>query len=342
LDGATPRASALIIAGAAGKGPYAAGALKELARDKRFDVRHVAGTSSGALNAAVYAAGLRVGAEAEAAAQLWELWRTKANWHRIISHKQRVKIVKDALECFRGRDRTREVSLELVVATLRGRHDKFGGARFEQVVPFETKHFETSEGTSELAERCIQSSTIPILFPPRTFKDQGQFWDGGIVNNTPIGNALKWDRQIDHVLVITPDSLQVESPKVRHGWLALNRLLEMVIEERLSRDLYEARSFNLELAALCRAGIDLARLGPDIKWRLLQLVVVRPEQDLPGSLVTGFLRPDRRQEYLKIGEDTAKACLAKWEPEVFDTKPKPFDTKAKVLDAQPTASAAGT
>ncbi len=342
MDSATPRASALIIAGAAGKGPYAAGALKELARDTRFDVRHVAGASSGALNAAVYAAGLRVGAEAEAAAHLCQLWRTKANWHRIISHKQRVKIVKDALERFRGQGRKREVSLELVVATLRGQHDKFGGARFEQVERFQTQHFETPEGTSELAERCIQSSTIPMLFPPRTFEDQGQFWDGGIVNNTPIGNALKRDRRIDHLIIITPDSVQIESPKVRHGWLAINRLLEMVIEERLSRDLYEARTFNYELAALCRAGIDLTRLDPDIKWRLLQFVVLRPDQDLPGSLVTGFLRPGRRQEYLKIGEDTAKACLAKWEPEAFDTKSKPFDTKAKVLDAQPTASAAGT
>jgi predicted acylesterase/phospholipase RssA len=59
--------TALILAGAAGKGPFAAGALSEIARRTDFNVRCIVGTSSGALNGALYAAGLRVG-DAEGAA----------------------------------------------------------------------------------------------------------------------------------------------------------------------------------------------------------------------------------------------------------------------------------
>src|SRR5260370_13885156 len=92
-DGARRRKTGLIVAGAAAKGPFAAGALKTISRDERFDVRAVAGASSGALNAAVYAAGLRVGKEKEAADLLCDLWKERASFTRIAFARQRRKIV---------------------------------------------------------------------------------------------------------------------------------------------------------------------------------------------------------------------------------------------------------
>ena len=57
--------TAIILAGAAAKGPFEAGVLEELARRRQvFHVGTVVGASAGALSAAVYAAGIRAGREA--------------------------------------------------------------------------------------------------------------------------------------------------------------------------------------------------------------------------------------------------------------------------------------
>src|SRR5512139_3182802 len=70
----------LILAGAGGKGPFAAGALGALAAEDHLQrVVSVVGASSGALNGAVYAAGLRVDAPEEAAWLLRDLWRDRAS-----------------------------------------------------------------------------------------------------------------------------------------------------------------------------------------------------------------------------------------------------------------------
>jgi predicted acylesterase/phospholipase RssA len=307
----------LIIAGASAKGPYAAGALSVLARCRDFDVRCVLGASSGALNAAVYAAGLRVGEADVAADNLCALWRNQAKWFNILTHCQRVAIVRNALLPFVGKPPQREVSLSIPLASLQGSLDKYGHMRFEKNYAFETTAFETVDGINEIAEVCILSSTIPLVFPPRKFRSE-QFWDGGIVDDTPIGNALKCHPAIDHMLVVTPDS-NFSDPRRRYGWFSLSRLLEMVIEERLARDLTEAQSFNDELLALCRAGVDLNKLGPEIRWKLLQFVEIRPERELRGNLATGFFSAAVRDEYVTTGHDTAKKVLEHWKPQVFPT-----------------------
>src|SRR5688572_4599861 len=95
-----PSGAALVLAGAAGKGPFAAGALSVLAEERRLNVRVVAGASSGALNAAVYAAGLRAGAPDEAATMLTELWQKEASIPRILPWSARKKLVLNALRHF--------------------------------------------------------------------------------------------------------------------------------------------------------------------------------------------------------------------------------------------------
>ena len=309
------RSSALIIAGASAKGPYAAGALSVLARRNDFDVRCVVGASSGALNAAVYAAGLRIDEAEVAAKNLCELWRKQASWFNILTHSQRVAIVEKALLPFLGTRTKRQVLLDIPVASLQGSLDKYGHMRFERSYKFEAKSFETRAGIREIAEVCILSATIPLVFRPREFRSE-QFWDGGLVDATPIGNALKRDRSIDHMIVITPDSNVVDTRR-RYGRFALSRLLEMLIEERLARDLSEAQSFNDELSALCRAGVDWNQLGPEIKWKFLQFVEIRPERELTGNLATGFFSARVRDEYVSVGHDAAESVLGRWTPQVF-------------------------
>jgi predicted acylesterase/phospholipase RssA len=311
------KASALIVAGAAGRGPYAAGALSQLARDARFDIRHLAGASSGALNAAVYAAGLRVGAAPEAADHLCDLWRGRAHWNHIVTHEQRVDIVRKALERFRDRRPVHKVELEIVATSLRGQNDKYGYLRFEKPWQFSSGDFSNDGGISEIAEKSVLSSTIPGVFPPASYGDEGQFWDGGVVNNTPIGNALRKDPSIDHIIVVTNDSTRADPADKEYGRLALPRLLEMVIEERLSRDLHDARSFNDELKELRRAGFDLGKIQATVKWKLLQFLEIRPSRDVEGDLVSGFFSAQERAHSIEIGQQTALERLRAWQPEDF-------------------------
>ena len=125
------RRVALILAGAAAKGPYAVGALASLAERQDLDVTTVIGASSGALNGAVYAAGLRAGCEAEAARLLNRLWRKEAQIPWILARKRRVGILREALGEFMDRKQERQVTLRVVLASLPGQRDKLGYLRSE-------------------------------------------------------------------------------------------------------------------------------------------------------------------------------------------------------------------
>ncbi len=307
----SPRAAALIVAGAAGKGPYAAGALAVLAGDARFDVRTVVGASSGALNAAVYAAGLRAGAAADAAEHLCELWRDRARFERILGHKARVGIVLDALERFRERPRDRAVSLEVVVASLPGTRDRFGHVRFERAFRFHAADFEDRRRLRDIAETAVASAALPVLFAPRHLAGEGPFWDGGIVNNAPIGRVLKSDDEIDHVIVVTPDALELGGGS--YSRFSVGRLLTMLVDERLARDLYEAKAFNEDLAVLEANGIRLRELG-DLGWRILELIEIRPDRTLPGNLLSGFVSKPLRATYIESGRQAAGLALERFRP----------------------------
>jgi predicted acylesterase/phospholipase RssA len=333
--------AALILAGAAAKGPYAAGVLSQLAKDHRAEIVAIAGASSGALNGAVYAAGLRAGQPEEAARLLGQLWVEDASWHKIVSWKKRKQIVLDALQGFRGRSRQRPILFRAVVASLPGRRDEFGRRRFEQSEIFRTEDFENTARLEHMAEMCLASAALPVIFSPRQVAGQGPFWDGGIVDNAPIGWAVK-DATIDHVIVATPDSDAIE-PR-HYGRFSVSRLIDMLIDERLSRDLHEAESFNAELARLdakldaLEAQLGAEQLGAvcpgerlatqvrrELNWRTLSFLEIRPPKDLDGNQVVGFLSKSLRRRYLQAGHDAAKRQLGDWQPGPPAQPPAPTD-----------------
>ena len=71
-------AVAVIITGAVAKGPFHAGALTVLA-ERAMPVASVVGTSAGALNATVFAAGVATGRVKHAARVAQEVWLDHAS-----------------------------------------------------------------------------------------------------------------------------------------------------------------------------------------------------------------------------------------------------------------------
>jgi predicted acylesterase/phospholipase RssA len=310
------RKVALILAGAAAKGPYAAGALGTLSQRRDIEVTTVIGASSGALNGAVYAAGLRVGAQEEAARLLERLWRKEAQFPAIMSRKRQVSIVSEALREFLDRKEEQEVLVRAIAASLPGKPDARGYVRSESVFDFDSDSFSTPEGVEFIAEVCVASSAIPVVFPPRALRGReggldaaSPYWDGGAVNNTPLGWALKASSDIDHLIVVTPDANQVVSGPFSR--LSVSRLLTLLIDERLARDLHEAHSFNEELDELSKL-VDPEVLRERLKWRKLEILEVRPNRPLKGDFVRGFLWPGLRNEYLAQGREAAERALSAW------------------------------
>jgi NTE family protein len=317
----------LILAGAAAKGPYAAGALAAIAADGGFDVRIVVGASSGALNAVIYAAGLRVDEAGEAARRLCELWREKANLFEILPERARKALVKDALNHFASKKPSLDegVQARVIVTSLSGIKGKYGYVRAEHTFQFGAKELADPLAIPQIADACVASAAIPVLFAPVDLPATGPSWDGGIVNNTPLGWALKADPEIDHLIVITPEALADGPEPTRsahgaaiapelvssagYGRFAVGRLVEIVIEERLNRDLHEARGFNEEIRKLVGMGVSAEALRAKLNWRLLEIIEVRPERALEGGLLSGFSSPELRDQYIERGREAAKRAL---------------------------------
>lgn len=309
---ARPLRAALVVAGAAGVGPFAAGALSALAAHQRqYQVTAVVGASSGALNGALYAAGLRAGRAGEAAALAEDLWRDRARMPQILSDDYRRSIVREALERFGDLPRVAEVRLRLLVTSMRGELREAEGHRytsFEDEFVFTARDLESGEGMRFIAEAAVASAALPVIFKPQMVQERGPYWDGGLVNNTPIGKAIDDDPGIEHIVIITPDPALVP-PREHFGRFSLGRLKQIAIDERLARDILTARRFNKDLRQLAALGVDMDRVRAGMSWRLLDFLEIRPEDSLPAGFLGGFFSRKRREDYLAAGRAAAQRVL---------------------------------
>jgi hypothetical protein len=92
-------------------------------------------------------------------------------------------------------------------------------------------------------------------------------------------------------------------------------LAEILVQERLYRDLRQAHATNLALGRL-RDLVPYARARAAILdalgWRNrrpVEVVEIRPESALPGGAFDGFSRPALRDDYIEAGEEAARAWV---------------------------------
>jgi hypothetical protein len=219
------------------------------------------------------------------------------------------------------------VRLTIVLAALNGRtvHPDDPARRMtthERWVTFEGKDFDTQEGLDRIFDAAVASSSFPGAFAPYdvAWSDLpgpaiGPCVDGGTVNNTPVKLALGGDPSIDTVVIVTA-SPQVYLPPATplRGLDLIGHLGEMLTNERLYRDLKEARHTNAAIEAL-----DALSMSPELRAqvdeavgltdrRALQIVCVSPNVPLDGGAFDGLGEPDLRARYLEIGHRTAVTC----------------------------------
>lgn len=335
----TPRPKvAVVLAGAVAKGAFEAGALAELVTAD-VEIARIVGSSSGALNAVALAAGIAGRRAPQAMAELVERWRDEASWRGVFhpsfgdivlrrdgfsDQKKLLAMLREGVPRVQIPDPA-PIDLRLVIASLAGVAGQIDGrpaTTFEKVLEFGSADFADAARLEAVFTAAVASAALPLVFAPVELPGIGRCVDGGAVNNTPIGWALDLDRGlgIEAVVVLstTPELSPPAADRDVHAIELIGHLAEMLINERLYRDLRAAEAVNAELAALDRlhpSVLDehqLARVKEALGWqraRVVPVVSIRPATELPGHALSGFTDAGLRQTYLDAGRAAAAAAL---------------------------------
>jgi predicted acylesterase/phospholipase RssA len=324
-----PRGDALILAGGVAKGAFAAGAVLALAQRTPLRVRRIVGTSAGALTAVFLASAVRDGRDlGVAASELAGLWRSKATAADTFdvspgalasrtgfsSSRKLLSLLRKYVRPARGR---RPVELRLVITNAFGDAGSLGedgkATTFEHVARFSGSAFDTPEGLEAVFRAACASAAFPVVFQPVEMAIRGHSvpcFDGGLVDNAPVRLAIE-DPFVSRVFAVVPYPPVYEPPARLQGAALLVHLTEIVIQERLYRDLREAHATNeaLErLAALVPDARARAAILDAIGWRgrrPIEVVEIRPAESLPGGSFDGLFRPALRETYIEAGAQAA-------------------------------------
>jgi len=325
--------TAIVLTGAVAQGAFAAGALDVLARqagDHR--ITRIVATSAGALSATLLAAGVRSGRLHEATAALVDYWTHSATWGnalalspRDILHRRGVSssrkvhgIVREAIARF-APGAQQPIDLRLVVTALGGDPSpRERASTFESVLSFSGPDFDIAEGRERIATAATAAAAFPGLYAPVHVPGLGPCLDGGAVNNAPIAHALD-GCALRRIVVISNTPSLVDAPPLR-GISLVEHLAEVLIHERLYRDLRAARRRNGQLGALHQLGKtgtlaphQLSAVRDALGWqnaRRLELVEIRPAVALRGGAFTALGDRGLRSEYIAEGRRAAEQTFA--------------------------------
>lgn len=332
--------TALVLSGAVAKGPFHAGAISALV-ERGETIHAVVGTSAGALTASMFGAGLVTNRPQQAAEEIARLWLNKAAWQEfaMVAGRSLLKIqglfrsdkVKQLLRgglenILEGSTPPlRDVPIILVATNLNGHPDPNAPpseprTSYEWPLRFHPEDYLSPERREHLVLAATASATFPGLFIPEVV-DGVPCVDGGAVNNAPISYAIE-DHSIERVIVVSPQPPQPPPPTTLGGFDLLGHLVDILINERLHRDLQLAHRINHRLDQLEIEMMDLPEAKRQailraLGWRRLEVIEIRPLQALPGNALTGFWDKDARNSYHEAGRRRAQEVLDGQRPGVI-------------------------
>ena len=329
---------AVVLSGAVTMGAFTAGALAALtspdAREHlRLDVRRIVAASSGALNAAYYASAICAGTDLDAGLRLTQIWLEEGTVSGGFAVSPRGVITargisSDAklLALLREHVRPlpaprRPIEVRFIVSTTRGATRSIAGhaaTTFEVVRTFDESAFATDDSLDAMFQTIAASSAFPGIYEPVPLTIDGEIHDcvdGGVTSNAPVREAIGDDRDVDRLFVILPYPRLVAPSTDLHGLALVARIAQMLVQERLVRDLEDAYDVNLALARLEALEPDEARRAPILdalgwsKRRAIEIIEIRPEHPLEGNAFSGLFSRDLRVAYSEAGSLAAKHAL---------------------------------
>jgi predicted acylesterase/phospholipase RssA len=329
----TPKEShfALVLPGAVAKGAFEAGVISILA-DQESKIDRIVATSSGALNGLAYAAGIRSGNEKEMAKRLVDYWIDNGEWNNSLSFNPLnwfkasglsnqdglLKMMRELIKpC--ELSQKKDVEFRIIVSPLHGIMGKIGqtpATSYEKVLEFKGEDFDTQEGLERMFTAVTAACAFPGLFTPVDVEGLGPCVDGGAVNNAPINYALK-ESGVDRVIMPIPFPAVMPPAKSLKGLGLLNHLIEILINERLYRDLTVADTINRHvdhLEGLVKAGKiteDQMYLVTDtLHIRKVQITEIRPVEPIKQSAFSGFFKKEDRIRLVEAGQNSTRHIFA--------------------------------
>ena len=292
----------VVLTGAAMKGAFTAGSLSvltsaDVVAEHEIDIREVLGASSGAVNGAYLATSIRQGLEVGSGERLSRVWIDdvtawnlfSVSWRGILGLRglfdmtSMLSVMRKRLTAKPGVNR---VWLGMSLTDLRGGRSGTG-LSYEDNATFADKDFDDESGLERVRTATAASASVPLLFTPMRVTVGGaelDAVDGGTVDDTPLQWALA-NEQVRRIFVIVPYP-ERPSPTRLYGLALAERLLHIVIQQRLVRDLEAARASGKVI------------------------VEIRPDVDLPGGDFSAAFSKSMRERYVAAGVRAARLALS--------------------------------
>jgi NTE family protein len=323
--------TSVILAGGVVKSAFAAGAIKVMT-DRGVLPTHVVAASAGALNGILYAAAIRAGVERDSANRLETLWLQEGDWwHGIdfsasaLLHLQGVATTDKLLNLMRREvdpvatmPARRDTIFTVVVTSMDGQTSPIDGqptTTFEREETFSGDDYASAAGRERMYQVCAASCAFPILFAPVKVPGIGPCIDGGAVNNSPIGIAM--EAGAERVILIAPTAAALSPHGAATGIDLVSQLAEILIGERLYRDVRQTAATNhvlTELDQMVASGQLTETQRTAVKelpgWkRRVELISIRPTTPLRGNVFSGLVDAKLRAEYVAAGRAAAIVAL---------------------------------
>jgi predicted acylesterase/phospholipase RssA len=321
---------ALILPGAVTRGAYEAGVISVLA-EQNVKIDRIVATSSGALNGLAFAAGIRSGRKVEMANLLVRSWRERGGWRSTLSMNPLSLLAgrglsdqSGLLSLMRTLIKPCEsvekfpVELWLILTPLNGVVSHIGrrpATSYEAILKFRDEDFDTQESLEKIFKVVAAACSFPGLFETVDIEGLGPCVDGGAVNNAPIGYALS-ESNIKRILIPVPFPSVMKPGAWKKGLSLLNHLIQILINERLYRDLKQTQAINDRIKALEKLvhnGIlsadQLQAVESALGMRKIELTQIRPGEALKQSPFAGFFSENERDLLIEEGRHAAIASL---------------------------------
>lgn len=274
--------NALVFSGGGARGAYQIGVYEAL-HEAGFTPDIVTGTSAGAILATLVACGLTPD-------EMKAMWRKacrpglmpyRKDIHRIHrwDHIRRNDKLRDLLEEEIDWEDVRASPIDLRFTAV----DICDGER----VLFDNE--------SASPDALLASTAIPLVFPFEEV-DGRPLWDGGVLTSTPLQPAIEEGATEVYAILNEPAGRTIHAPPENLAQ-ALDRLIDIVNERALRRDLERAKEIN-----------ELVRQGQAADyWHLIHFHVIAPEAPLDASVLT-FDEAEAERMWTK-GHRDARAFL---------------------------------
>jgi predicted acylesterase/phospholipase RssA len=279
--------------------------------------------SSGALNAVYLAHALHAGTVPSAGEVLSKLWIDAGFFHvfdlnlkslfglRGLSGEDKVLAL--MRREIRPVDAAGPTDLRVVVTNAAGdtrRLDGHAATTFEHVLSFDNHAFNDAHRLESVFQAVAASAAFPIVFAPVKLTINHRevpAFDGGAVNNTPLRHAVEGRQDVDRIFVVTAFPRLQPQPPPMSGLGLASHLADVLVEERLFRDLRQADEENRMLARLDALPLERHQLHAVLealgwqKRRKVTIVEVRPDPPLEGDAFSGFFCRRMRRDYVEAG-----------------------------------------